>query len=62
MRKLLKFAVWSFVLLAVVAAAGAGVLWYVWSSNLPYIGSLREYNPPIITEIYSFPWKRFRAI
>ena len=53
MRKLLKFALWSFVLVAVLAAATAGVLWYVWSSNLPYIGSLREYNPPIITEIYS---------
>ena len=53
MRKLLKFALWSFVLVAVLAAATVGVLWYVWSSNLPYIGSLREYNPPIITEIYS---------
>jgi penicillin-binding protein 1A len=29
------------------------VLWYLWSSNLPYIGSLKEYTPPIITEIYS---------
>ena len=28
-------------------------LGYIWSSNLRYIGSLREYNPPIITEIFS---------
>ncbi len=28
-------------------------LWYMWSSNLPFIGTLREYNPPIITEIFS---------
>jgi penicillin-binding protein 1A len=42
------------VLLAFAAAGGAGAyLWYIWSSNLPYIGSLEEYNPPIITEIYS---------
>jgi penicillin-binding protein 1A len=52
-RKLVKFALWSFVLFGVLAAATAGVLWYVWSSNLPLISSLREYNPPIITEIYS---------
>jgi penicillin-binding protein 1A len=52
-RKLLKFALWSFVLVGVLAAGTAGVLWYVWSSNLPLISSLREYNPPIITEIYS---------
>jgi len=29
------------------------VLWYFWSSNLPYIGSLKDYSPPIITEILS---------
>lgn len=29
------------------------VLWYLWSSNLPYIGSLKDYNPPIITEVFS---------
>jgi penicillin-binding protein 1A len=52
-RKLLKFALWSFVLVGVLAAGTGGVLWYVWSSNLPLISSLREYNPPIITEIYS---------
>ncbi len=35
------------------AGAGLGYLWYIWSSNLPYIGTLRDYRPPLITEIYS---------
>ena len=35
-----------------VISAGMA-LWYLWSSNLPYIGSLKDYNPPIITEIFS---------
>jgi len=53
MRRFLK-AMLVLVLLAFLAAGGAGAyLWYVWSSNLPYIGSLEEYHPPIITEIYS---------
>lgn len=29
------------------------MFWYVWSSNLPYIGSLREYRPPIVSQILS---------
>jgi penicillin-binding protein 1A len=40
------------VLFLIFSFTGAG-LWYLWSSNLPYIGTLKEYNPPIITEIYS---------
>jgi penicillin-binding protein 1A len=41
-------------LLLIVAGLGAvGVLWYIWSANLPYIGSLKEYDPPTITEVYS---------
>jgi penicillin-binding protein 1A len=38
---------------AFFAALTGAVLWYIWSSNLPYIGSLRDYNPPGISEIYS---------
>ncbi len=53
MNKILKYLIWGFIaLLVIFAVTGAG-LWYVWSSNLPYIGTLRDYNPPIITEIYS---------
>jgi penicillin-binding protein 1A len=40
-------------ILCVFAASTGAVLWYFWSSNLPYIGTLKEYNPPIITEIFS---------
>jgi penicillin-binding protein 1A len=39
------------VVFVAIATVGIG-LWYVWSSNLPYIGSLKDYNPPIITEIF----------
>jgi len=53
LKKIIKLIIWSFVALSLFLIATGGVLWYVWSSNLPYIGSLREYNPPIITEIYS---------
>ena len=53
MRKLLKISMWAALAVVVVIASTGVVLWYMWSSNLPYIGSLREYNPPIITEIYS---------
>lgn len=53
MRRLLK-AMLILGLLFILAAGGAAAyLWYVWSSNLPYIGALEEYNPPIITEVFS---------
>jgi penicillin-binding protein 1A len=53
MRKLLKISLWAAVVVVLMIASTGAVLWYMWSNNLPYIGSLREYNPPIITEIYS---------
>ena len=40
-------------LMILIGASTTAILWYLWSSNLPYIGALKEYNPPIITEIYS---------
>ncbi|HYQ59652.1 MAG TPA: hypothetical protein VEP29_01280, partial [Desulfatiglandales bacterium] len=49
----MKPAVALFILACVLAAGAGGTLWFVWSSNLPYIGSLREYHPPVITEVYS---------
>jgi penicillin-binding protein 1A len=45
--------VWTTVILCVFAAGTGAVLWYIWSSNLPYIGTLKEYTPPIITEVFS---------
>ena len=53
MRKLLKISIWAAVVVVLMIASTGAILMYMWSSNLPYIGSLREYNPPIITEVYS---------
>jgi len=53
LKKILKPAVILLVLACVLMAGAGGILWFVWSSNLPYIGSLREYDPPTITEVYS---------
>ena len=53
MKVLVKYIIWTGVVLCILAGITGGVLWYLWSSNLPYIGSLKEYNPPIITEIIS---------
>lgn len=53
MRRLVKAMV-VLGLIFCLAAGGAGAyLWYVWSSNLPYIGELEDYKPAIITEIFS---------
>jgi penicillin-binding protein 1A len=53
LKRIVKPAVVLFILACVLAAGAGGTLWFVWSSNLPYIGSLREYHPPVITEVYS---------
>ncbi|MBN1831952.1 MAG: PBP1A family penicillin-binding protein, partial [Deltaproteobacteria bacterium] len=53
MKRLLKFFMWTSLILLLFGMIIGAVLWYLWSSNLPYIGSLEEYTPPIITEIYS---------
>jgi penicillin-binding protein 1A len=53
LKRIVKPAVVLFILTCVLATGAGGTLWFVWSSNLPYIGSLREYHPPIITEAYS---------
>ena len=55
-RFLRNFLLWSFLLgfvLALLAAvAGVGVFFYL-SKDLPQIGSLTEYHPPIISTVYS---------
>jgi penicillin-binding protein 1A len=53
MRKTFKILTAVALFCAFVAALTGAVLWYIWSSNLPFIGSLRDYNPPGISEIYS---------
>ncbi|MFZ0451074.1 MAG: PBP1A family penicillin-binding protein [Desulfatiglandaceae bacterium] len=53
MKTFLKILLWFFSSMAFLGLCTAGIFWYLWSSNLPYIGSLREYRPPIVTEILS---------
>ena len=53
MKLLLKLIIWLLSAVTLLALCAGAYLWYIWSSNLPYIGSLREYRPPIITEVYS---------
>ncbi len=53
MRRFLKVVLVLLVLLVLCAGGTGTFLWYLWSSNLPYIGSLEEYEPPIITEVFS---------
>ena len=53
MKRLIKITLFLFfVIIVMIASTGIG-LWYLWSSNLPYIGSLKDYHPPIITEIFA---------
>ena len=52
MKRFFRFILWSSLILGLFAVSIVAVLWYIWSSNLPYIGSLREYNPPLITEVF----------
>ena len=53
MRPIAKWGMALLAFIILVILGSGGVLWYVWSSNLPYIGSLKEYRPPVITEVYS---------
>ncbi len=52
-KRFLKFTTWFFSLVAFLGACTGVYLWYIWSSNMPYIGSVKEYRPPIITEVFS---------
>jgi penicillin-binding protein 1A len=52
-KRFLKFTIWGLLAVSLLIVCTSAYLWYIWSSNLPYIGSLREYRPPIITEIFS---------
>lgn len=53
MKKLIKITIFVFLVIFLSIASIGIALWYLWSSNLPYIGSLKDYNPPIITEIFA---------
>jgi len=53
MKWFFKFIIWSLSTVVFLGLCAGAYFWYVWSSNLPYIGSVKEYRPPIITEIFS---------
>ena len=53
MKKYIKVILLLIIVAAVLSSAIGGGLWYFWSSSLPYIGNLKDYHPPIITEFYS---------
>ncbi|MFW6147127.1 MAG: penicillin-binding protein 1A [Thermodesulfobacteriota bacterium] len=53
MKKVVTIAGIGFIVVFLFLAAIGMALWYMWSSNLPYIGTLKNYSPPIITEIYA---------
>ncbi len=53
MKKFFKVLIWGLFVVAFFCLCTGAYFWYIWSSNLPYIGSVKEYRPPIITEIFS---------
>jgi penicillin-binding protein 1A len=49
----LEFCLWLGIFLALIAVVTGVYLWHLWSSNLPYVGLVEDYRPPVITEIFS---------
>ena len=53
MKKCIKIGLFLILFLTLLITSTGIALWYLWSSNLPYIGSLKNYNPPIITKVFA---------
>ncbi len=53
MKLFFKIFLWLFSIVAVIGLSVGAYFWYLWSSNLPYVGSVKDYRPPVITRIYS---------
>ena len=53
MMRFLKGCLLALFVLIFLGGSVAAAFWYLWSSNLPYIGSLVDYHPPVVSEIYS---------
>ena len=53
MKKVVTIAIIGFVVVFLLLTSIGVALWYMWSSNLPYIGTLKDYSPPIITEVFA---------
>ena len=50
---LLKITMWGFLSCLVIGFTGAGILYFKYSSDLPDVRALKEYQPNIITKVYS---------
>jgi len=53
MKRVFKIFGVLFLLGGLCLAGVGGYFWYLWSSNLPYVGSAREYRPPEVSTIFS---------
>ena len=53
MKLFLKILLFLFSIVVVVGLCIGAYFAYLWSSNLPYVGSVKDYRPPVITRIYS---------
>ncbi len=53
LKKFLKIILCLFLITVFCGACVAAYFWYVWSSNMPYVGYMDAYRPPIITEVFS---------
>ena len=53
MKLFLKILLFLFSLVVVFGLCIGAYFAYLWSSNLPYVGSVKDYRPPVITRIYS---------
>jgi penicillin-binding protein 1A len=52
-RILLKFVLWSALVIILVGGIAASGIYFYLSEDLPTISSLKEYYPPVITSVYS---------
>ncbi|MCP4575122.1 MAG: PBP1A family penicillin-binding protein [Deltaproteobacteria bacterium] len=53
MKLFLKILLSLFIIVVIIGLCVGGYFAYLWSSNLPYVGSVKDYRPPVITRIYS---------
>jgi penicillin-binding protein 1A len=52
-RVTLKVTLWGFLVCLVIGFTGAGILYFKYSDGLPDVRALKEYQPNIITKVYS---------
>ena len=50
---LLKITLWGFLSFLVLGFTGAGILYFKYSDGLPDVRALKQYQPNIITKVYS---------